>query len=72
MFRAVRSVEGVEARAMNAWRRTCTFGKSANGGSFVFGGAFPCTFEVEERDEEMKMKCSRRRNSAGMGFLSTV
>lgn len=37
---------------------------------FVFGGSFPCAFEVEERDEEMKMKCSLAPGlGKGAGFL---
>ena len=69
VFRAVRSVEGVEGEGDECVATNVYIRQECEWRFFVFGGAFPCTFEVEERDEEMKMKCSLAPKQRGMGFL---
>lgn len=69
VFRAVRSVEGVECEGDECVATNVYIRQECEWKFFVFGGAFPCTFEVEERDEEMKMKCSLAPKQRGVGFL---
>jgi hypothetical protein len=68
-FRAVRSVRVIECEGDACVASNIYIEQECEWKFFVFGGAFPCAFEVEERDEEMKMKCSLAPGRAGTGFL---
>ena len=68
-FRAVRSVKVVECEGDECVASNIYIEQECEWKFFVFGGAFPCSFEVEERDEELRMKCSLAPNAKGRGFL---
>ena len=68
-FRAVRSVRVIEGEGDACVASNIYIEQECEWKFFVFGGAFPCAFEVEERDEEMKMKCSLAPGRRGTGFL---
>jgi len=68
-FRAVRGVRVIECEGDACVASNIYIEQECEWKFFVFGGAFPCAFEVEERDEEMKMKCSLAPGRRGTGFL---
>ena len=68
-FRAVRSVKVVDCEGNECVASNIYIEQECEWKFFVFGGAFPCSFEVEERDEEKRMKCSLAPNAKGRGFL---
>ena len=68
-FRAVRSVRVIECEGDACVATNVYIEQECEWKFFVFGGAFPTAFEVEERDEELKMRCSLAPGRRGTGFL---
>jgi ribosome-associated toxin RatA of RatAB toxin-antitoxin module len=69
-FRAVKSAKVIECTGDSCVASNIYIEQECLWNFFVFGGAFPCAFEVEERDEEMRMKCSLAPGlGRGSGFL---
>jgi hypothetical protein len=68
-FRAVRSVKVVACAGEECVADNIYIEQECEWKFFLFGGAFPCSFEVEERDEELRMKCSLAPEARGRGFL---
>ena len=69
-FRAVKSAKVIECTGDSCVADNIYIEQECLWNFFVFGGTFPCAFEVEERDEEMRMKCSLAPGlGRGSGFL---
>lgn len=68
-FRAVRSVREIACEGDACVPSNVYIEQECEWKFFVFGGAFPTAFEVEEKDEEMKMRCTLAPGKEGTGFL---
>lgn len=68
-FRAVRSVREIACEGDACVPSNVYIEQECEWKFFVFGGAFPTAFEVEERDDVMQMRCSLAPGKQGTGFL---